>query len=95
MYFISCWLTIQYAIHNAIWRAVTTDPSLQIERITDMCALLFNHKQSVLPMVTNMEDSDLPAFISCSVVGVVLGDVGIYSIQRQLFIRGHGDSLDY
>lgn len=60
-----------------------------------MCALLFNHKQSVLPMVTNMEDSDLPAFISCSVVGVVLGDVGIYSIQRQLFIRGHGDSLDY
>lgn len=46
-------------------------------------------------MGLNDEDSDLPAFISCSVVGIVLGDVGVYSIQCQLFIRGHGDSLDY
>lgn len=44
---------------------------------------------------SNSKESDLPAFISCSVVRVVLGDVSVYSIQRQLFIRGHGDSLDY
>lgn len=41
------------------------------------------------------EDTDLPAFVSCSVVGIVLGDVGVDSIQRELFIRGHGDRLDY
>jgi len=41
------------------------------------------------------EDTDLPAFISRSVVGVVLGDVGVYSIQRELLVRGHGDGLDY
>lgn len=30
----------------------------------------------------NRTESDLPAFISCSVVGVVLSDVSVYSIQR-------------
>lgn len=27
------------------------------------------------------KESDLPAFISCSVVGVVLSDVSVYSVQ--------------
>lgn len=40
-------------------------------------------------------DSDLPAFVSCSVVGVVLCDVSVYSIQCELLIWSHGDSLDY
>lgn len=40
-------------------------------------------------------DSDLPAFVSRSVVGVVLCDVSVYSIQCELLIWSHGDSLYY
>lgn len=50
--------------------------------------------QSFKPYVKTGE-TDLPAFVSCSVVGVVLCDVRVYSIQCELLIWSHGDGLDY
>lgn len=44
-------------------------------------ALTFNNKDTPKTTCPECKDTDLPAFISCSVVGVVLGDVSVYSIQ--------------
>ena len=42
-----------------------------------------------------MPDRVLPALVSCPVVGVVLGDVGVDAGQGELLVPSLGDCLHY
>lgn len=42
----------------------------------------------------NSVNTNLPALVCSSVVWVVFSDVGVYSIQSELFIWSHGNCLD-
>lgn len=51
-------------------------------------------KKKIFTIFIESVNTNLPALVSSSVVRVIFSDVGVYSIQSELFIWSHGDRLD-